>query len=31
VVVPTPMLAVAGDPPDNPNWALEMKYDGAIL
>ncbi len=28
-MVPAPMLAVAGDPPDNPNWALEMKYDGA--
>ncbi|WP_306365395.1 non-homologous end-joining DNA ligase [Nocardia sp. CC227C] len=28
---PTPMLATAGQPPDNPGWAIEMKWDGARI
>ncbi|WP_280490326.1 non-homologous end-joining DNA ligase [Nocardia carnea] len=28
MVVPVPMLAVAGTAPDNPAWAIEMKFDG---
>ncbi|MGV9638051.1 ATP-dependent DNA ligase [Nocardia rhamnosiphila] len=27
MVVPAPMLAVAGTAPDNPSWAIEMKID----
>ncbi|WP_307188405.1 non-homologous end-joining DNA ligase [Nocardia acidivorans] len=26
--VPAPMLAIGGAPPDEPGWALEMKWDG---
>lgn len=28
VAVPAPMLAVAGRPPDDAGWAIEMKWDG---
>ncbi|TLG05375.1 hypothetical protein FEK35_19660 [Nocardia cyriacigeorgica] len=28
VAVPAPMLAVAGRPPDDADWAIEMKWDG---
>ncbi len=28
VAVPAPMLAVAGRPPDDADWAVEMKWDG---
>ncbi len=31
MAVPTPMLATAGQPPDNTNWAIEMKWDGARI
>ncbi|GAB4590184.1 ATP-dependent DNA ligase [Nocardia sp. IFM 10818] len=31
MVIPTPMLAVNGDPPDGPDWAVEMKWDGARM
>ncbi|MET8796373.1 non-homologous end-joining DNA ligase [Nocardia sp. NPDC004568] len=26
--VPAPMLATSGRPPDDPDWAVEMKWDG---
>ncbi|MEV6278114.1 RNA ligase family protein [Nocardia sp. NPDC051832] len=29
VLVPAPMLAISGRPPDTAAWAIEMKWDGA--
>ncbi|MFE3060409.1 hypothetical protein [Nocardia sp. NPDC059239] len=31
MVVPAPMLAVPGQPPDHAGWAVEMKWDGARI